>query len=96
MARKASVRIAFGSLGATVPGPARYEDGIDAFAALQLADRHAWQFRVAGPFAFTGDDEVEIELPYQSHAMRARRIVDAGEGLIEQHEAGACGLLPWL
>ena len=31
-----------------------------------------------------GDDEVEIELADQTHAMGACRVVDAGEGFVEQ------------
>ena len=56
------------------------------FAALQLADRDAGQLGVAGPFALAGDDEVEVELADQPHAVGTGGVVDAGEGFVEQHQ----------
>ena len=56
-----------------------------------MADRDAGQLGIAGPFALAGDDEVEIELADQPHAVGPRGVVDAGEGLVQQHQARRAG-----
>ena len=39
------------------------------------------------------NDEVQIELPNQRHAMSACLVVDTGKSFIEQHEPGRIGVL---
>ena len=51
-----------------------------------MADRDAGQFGIARPFAFAGDDEVEIELADQAHAVGAGRVGYAGKGFVEQDQ----------
>ena len=58
--RKPTIRIGLAVLCPAIPCPARHKDRINPFSSLQLADRHARQFRVAGPFAFAGDNEIKI------------------------------------
>src|SRR5262249_57680365 len=82
MRREPTVGIGRTRLGETVPGPARDVDSVDALLALQLADRHARQLSVAGPFALAGDHEVQVELVDQPHAVRPRGAVDPREPLV--------------
>jgi hypothetical protein len=59
--------------------------------------RCSWQIATpgssaTGPFTLAGDHEIEVELADQAHAVRAGGIVDAGEGFVEQHQAGRKGV----
>jgi hypothetical protein len=66
----------------------------DTCTASMPSRRCSWQiaagqFGITGPFTLAGDHEIEVELADQAHAVRAGGIVDAGEGFVEQHQAGA-------
>jgi hypothetical protein len=50
----------------------------------QIAD--PGQLGIAGPLALAGNNEIEIEFADQPHAVCAGSVVDAGEGLVEQHQ----------
>src|SRR6185437_9188705 len=84
--RKPAVGIGFPYSCLAVPGPARNEHCIDALLPLQLADRYAGQFSVAGPLSFARNYEIQIGLPDQAHTMSACGIVNAGKSFVEQNQ----------
>src|SRR5271165_3850455 len=84
--REAAHGIRFLATLSAVPRPAGHEDGVHTFAAHDLANAETGYLRIATPFALAGHHEVEIELTDQPHAARARLVVDAGEGFVEQHQ----------
>ena len=73
--RKPAVRIGLAYFGAAIPTPTRYEDRVDAFTLLQVAERHAGQFGIAPPLAFAGNHEVKIKLAI--NAMQCARALSS-------------------